>query len=151
MKNFVLKTRIDHKTPQELLALFNKDLFIALKPPLINLNVERFDGCKTGHEIHLKMDVFGVLNQSWISVITDHSESFEECYFVDEGKLLPPPLKYWRHRHLLVRINDQASYVVDDITYSTGNHFLDTIIYPALYAMFSFRIPIYKKQLSLNR
>lgn len=147
MKNIVIKTRIENKTPPELLELFNEDLFRALKPPSLNLQIVRFDGCKTHDEIHLKLDLFGAFNQEWISLITDHHESFEECYFVDEGKKLPAPLKYWRHRHRLVRINDHASYVVDDITFSTGNKALDLILYPALFSMFSYRIPIYRKYL----
>lgn len=147
MKNIIIKTKISNKSPQELLQKFDEDLFKALKPPVINLKVTRFDGCKTGHEVHLAMDIFGLVNQEWVSLITDHGESFEECFFVDEGKKLPPPLKYWRHRHRLIRINDHESYVVDDITYSTGNSALDLIIYPALYSIFSFRIPVYKKLL----
>ncbi len=150
MKNIIIKTKIENKTPKELLLLFNEELFKALKPPIINLEVKRFDGCKTGNEVHLAMDVFGLVNQEWVSLITDHSESFEECYFVDEGKKLPSPLKYWRHRHRLIRINDHTSYVVDDITFSTGNKALDAIIYPVLYGMFSFRIPVYKKLLNPN-
>ena len=148
MAHICIKTRIENRTPKELLDLFNEDLFRALKPPVMNLQVERFDGCKTHDQVHLKMDVFGLLNQKWISIITDHGESFEECFFVDEGTLLPPPLKSWRHRHRLLRINDHSSYVVDDITYSTGNKALDYMIYPVLYAMFSFRVPVYKEKLS---
>lgn len=151
MKNIVIKTKIKNKTPKELLDLFNEDLFRALKPPVLNLKVERFDGCKTSDEIHLKIDLFGLINQEWISLITDHGDSFEECFFIDEGKKLPAPLKYWRHKHRLIRINDHESYIVDDITYSTGNSALDLIIYPTLYSMFCFRIPVYKKLLNPGR
>ena len=84
MAHFCIKTRIENRTPKELLELFNEDLFRALKPPVMNLQVERFDGCQTNHEVHLKMDVFGLMNQKWISLITDHGESFEECFFVDD-------------------------------------------------------------------
>lgn len=34
---------------------FNEELFKALKPPIIDLIVERFDGCKKGDEVHLKI------------------------------------------------------------------------------------------------
>ena len=143
----LIKTRIE-KNYQVLFSKFTIDLFKALKPPLIHLEVLRFDGCKKGDEIHLKMDLFGKFNQSWVSHITDAFRSDYEIHFVDEGAVLPPPLLKWKHIHRIEKINELASFIVDDIEYSTGNKVTDIAIYPALYLMFLYRKPIYKRELS---
>ena len=114
----------------------------------MNLEVERFDGCKKGDEVHLKMSLFGILNQRWISHITKDVKSDYDIYFIDEGALIPPPLKKWTHYHRIEKISELASYVIDDIDYTTGNAVLDLILYPALYSMFYCRKPIYKRELS---
>lgn len=128
---------------REVFALFDLKLFEALKPPVVNLKVERFDGCKTGDEVHLK-----VAGQKWVSHITDYVENKDEIYFVDRGVIIPPPLKHWLHIHRIERTGENSCNVIDDIEYSTGNRFIDKLIYPALYAMFSMRKPIYQRELS---
>jgi ligand-binding SRPBCC domain-containing protein len=143
----LIKTRIE-KNYQVLFTKFTIDLFKALKPPFVNLVVERFDGCKKGDEVHLKMDLFGKFNQRWISHITDDFRGDYEIHFVDEGALLPPPLIKWKHIHRIEKINELASYIVDDIEYTSGNKALDLVLYPALYLMFFYRVPIYKRELS---
>jgi ligand-binding SRPBCC domain-containing protein len=143
----LIKTRID-KNYQIIFSKFNLQLFKALKPPLVNLSVERFDGCKKDDEIHLKMDFFGLINQKWISRITEDFRSDYEIHFIDEGTFLPPPLKKWKHTHRIEKINELTSFVVDDIEYSCGNKVIDLAIYPPLYLMFLYRVPIYKKELS---
>lgn len=142
-----IKTKIE-KNYQVVFSKFNLDLFLALKPPLINLIVERFDGCKKGDEVHLVMDLFGKINQKWVSQIIADSRTDYEIYFVDKGVILPPPLKKWKHVHRIEKINELSSYVVDDIEYSCGSRALDLIVYPALYSMFLFRVPVYKRMLS---
>ena len=137
-----ITTAID-KNYREVFALFNKKLFEALKPPVINLVVERFDGCKKGDEVHLK-----VAGQRWVSHITDYVENKDEIYFVDRGVIIPPPLKSWLHYHRIERTGDNTCNIIDDIEYSSGNVFIDKLMYPALYAMFSMRKPIYKRELS---
>jgi ligand-binding SRPBCC domain-containing protein len=143
----LIKTKIE-KNYQVLFSKFNVELFKALKPPLVNLDIERFDGCKKGDEIHLRMDVFGQLNQRWISLITSDFKSDYEINFVDEGALLPPPLVKWKHVHRIEKINETSSLIVDDIYFTSGNIIVDLAIYPALYLMFLYRKPIYKRELS---
>lgn len=132
-----------NKNYREVFKLFNLNLFEALKPPGVKLVVERFDGCKKGDEVHLK-----VAGQRWISHITDYVENADEIYFVDIGAVVPPPLTKWKHIHRIERTGEHSCSVIDDIEYSTGNSFTDKIIYPALYAMFKMRQPIYKRELS---
>jgi len=144
MKIFI-KTRVQNNLI-EIQNRFNQYLFEKLSPPLVELKVLRFDGCLKDHEVHLEMNMFGIKNQ-WVSKITAAETTSNYFYFIDEGIKLPPPLKSWKHVHRVERINDQESDVIDDINFTTGNEILDMAIYPALYTMFKFRQPIYKREL----
>ncbi len=140
--------KIYFKTPipndyRTVFSKFNLDLFIALKPPMTSLKVERFDGCKKGHEVHLK-----VSGQKWISHITEDFENDEKIFFVDEGFVTPFPIKTWKHVHLIIKTGQKSCDVIDDIEYSTGLKALDVLIYPFLWGMFSLRAPVYKRELS---
>lgn len=138
----VIKTPIA-RNYREVFQRFNLELFLKLKPPFVDLKVERFDGCKKGDEVHLN-----VSGKKWVSHITDFYEDEKEIYFIDLGVITPPPIKEWKHIHRIKKTDDNHSEVIDDIEYSTGNAFTDKLIYPALLAMFSFRRPIYKRELS---
>ena len=140
--------KIQLKTPifqdfRQVFSRFDLKLFEALKPPIINLVVERFDGCKKGDEVHLKIS-----GMRWVSHITEFYEDEDQIYFVDMGVIIPPPIKHWKHIHRVERTGKDSCMVIDDIEYSTGNAFTDKLIYPALYAMFSLRKAIYKRELS---
>lgn len=143
----LIKTKIE-KNYQVLFSLFNIDLFKALKPPVMSLIVERFDGCKPGDEVHLRMDFFGFFKERWVSRITKEARTEYEVYFIDEGIVLPFPIKNWTHQHRIEKITELSSYVVDEIDYSSGNKFIDLLIYPGLFLMFLFRVPVYKRVLS---
>lgn len=139
--NLFIKTRIPVNY-REILNGFSSELFLALKPPLMPLELERFDGCKTNDEVHLRV---GPLKQKWISVITSDFDNDKECGFIDEGKVIPPPLKYWHHTHRIVNISNNESEIHDDINFTTGVKVLDFLIYPVLYFQFAFRPKAYRK------
>lgn len=138
----IIKTPIN-KDYKKVFALFNLELFLKLKPPMVELVVERFDGCKKGDEVHLV-----VSGKKWVSHIVDYHEDDREIYFVDLGVVTPLPIKKWTHIHRVQKTGENQCQVVDDIEYSTGNAFTDKLLYPALLAMFSLRRPIYKRELS---
>ncbi len=121
---------------------FNLELFQALKPPIINLQVERFDGCNKGDEVHLKVGLGVML--PWISHITDQQENQQEWFFVDEGHVMPPPLKEWKHLHKVVK-NDQGCLIIDDISFSCGPRILDKIMRPIMYLQFVTRASVYQR------
>ena len=123
---------------------FNIELFKALKPPLISLDVTRFDGCKKGDEVHLEIGL-GPLKQQWVSLITADGKTKDEWFFIDEGHILPPPLASWKHKHRVIKLSENKTLIVDDIQYSSGSKPLDFIIYPAMYLQFWLRKPAYKK------
>jgi ligand-binding SRPBCC domain-containing protein len=146
MKIFI-KTKVESSL-EKVHSKFNQDLFEKLAPPLVDLTVDRFDGCLKGHEVHLSMTSFGLMKSKWISKITTSELNANEFYFIDEGDLLPPPLKKWKHVHRVEKIDNNSCYVIDDIDFTTNSTILDNIIYPALFAMFKHRSPIYKRELS---
>lgn len=128
----------------EVYKRFDQELFLKLSPPLVKLKLSRFDGCKKGDEVHLDMKFLGQKN-AWVSKIVKDGESSYEKYFIDEGVILPSPLKFWRHKHLVVKSGNTKCFIIDDIYYTTGIPALDVLIYPALYLSFLYRKPVYKR------
>ena len=146
MKIFI-KTKVKNSLPN-IHAKFNREFFENLAPPIVDLTIERFDGCLKGDEIHLSLKLFGLVNSKWVSRITTSEYNAQEFYFIDEGLLLPPPLTQWRHVHSVEKIDANNCFVIDSIEFKTNSPLLDKVIYPALYAMFLYRRPIYKSYLS---
>lgn len=127
---------------QEIIPKFNQDLFEDLAPPLIPFQVERFDGCNKGDEVHLVMG-FPPLKQKWVSHITESHTTDEEFLFVDEGALLPFPLTAWKHIHI-VRKTSSGSVLVDDISF-TCSRILAPLLKIGLKCYFSMRQQRYRK------
>lgn len=123
---------------------FNEALFLKLAPPYPRVKLIRFDGSKPGDIIEIEMKT-GVKTFRWTSLIVAVSVTSREAYFIDEGQVLPPPLKKWRHKHLVSAAAETGSVIHDIIEYSTGYKILDAILYPIMLAQFSYRKPIYKK------
>lgn len=120
---------------------FDEKLFRALKPPLMPLEILRYDGNQTSNQVHVRI---GPFRQAWISVITERGERESEFYFVDEGLQLPFPLKMWRHHHRVLQANDGGSHIIDDFTYATSILLLDYLLYPLFYLLFAARRPVYQ-------
>ncbi len=126
---------------KEVFKQFELDLFTVLLPPLGLIKLKRFDGSKPGDEVHLSFP----LAQQWISVITETDSSDQKCWFIDEGKILPWPLKDWKHRHIVESAGSDRSKIIDHINFSTGNKLMDLLFYPLLYLSFLMRKPAYMK------
>lgn len=138
-----IKTTVaaDHMTVWE---GFNRDLFEALKPPLLPLTLKRFDGSTTGDEVHLTLGK-GWLSQDWNARIIDHQIDSTECYFIDQGIKLPFFLRDWQHRHRIVKQIDGQTAIIDDIDFRTPLRLLDYLMYPVMYLQFYARKPVYKR------
>ena len=119
---------------------FDEKLFISLSPPLMPLRLLRFDGCKTGDEVHLMLP-FG---QKWVSVIVEDKITDDEIFFVDEGIRLPFVLKKWRHRHRIIK-NGTGSKIIDDILFEGSSPFIEKMIYPMLKMAFAYRGSVYRR------
>ena len=123
---------------------FDEQLFLALKPPLMPLELLRFDGSAKGDQVHLKLGL-GALAMRWDALIIEDGISETECYFIDEGIQLPFFLKKWKHRHRILKVDNDTSIIVDDIYFETPNSVLDYLLYPMMYLQFYMRKPVYKK------
>ena len=116
---------------------FFHNLFSYLLPPGAQLIA--FGGSSKGDIVHLKLPIAG----EWISEITENGMSADTCYFIDEGRTLPFPLKTWRHKHILHRVG-KSTIIEDNMTFSTGNGFADVLVYPFLLLSFLPRVWQYK-------
>jgi ligand-binding SRPBCC domain-containing protein len=122
---------------------FDKSLFKKLSPPFPPVKIIRFDGCYKGDSVTLELN-FLIFRQLWTSLIIDQETEKDEIFFVDKGIKLPFFLKYWKHKHRLLR-DGEGTTIVDEIEYRTPFAFLDRLMYPLLWAQFAYRKPIYRK------
>jgi ligand-binding SRPBCC domain-containing protein len=125
---------------------FGKDLFVALSPPFPPVKLLRFDGNQKGNEVHIELN-FLLFRQKWISLITSDYADENEINFVDEGTKTPFFLKYWHHKHRIIRHNN-AAIIKDEITFNTPFIVFDWLMFPVMYCQFLYRRPIYKKYFS---
>jgi len=141
--HIILETVVQAALP-DVWSGFDRKLFDQLSPPFPPVEVVRFDGCLRGDVVILRLN-FLMFRQDWESLITDQQTRADEIYFIDEGVRLPFFLRYWRHRHRLVRHESGGTVVIDDITFRTPFRLLDYLMYPLLWAQFAYRKPIYKR------
>lgn len=141
-----MKINIKTRVEQDYLSVkqgFNKDLFLKLNPPFPPVKLLRFDGCRRGDKVSLELN-FIFFKQTWTSIITSDRTDEQEFFFVDEGKKLPFFLRFWKHKHRVIR-DESGSIIVDEINFSARLKILSPLLYPVLYAQFWYRKPIYKK------
>ncbi|WP_018476308.1 SRPBCC family protein [Pontibacter roseus] len=122
---------------------FDERLFRRLAPPYPRLKLLRFDGSEPGNVVEVELQT-GVKSFRWTSLITERQITDTAAWFVDEGQELPPPLRHWRHKHLVSR-QDTGATIHDIIDYSTGSKVLDALLYPLMLAGFGMRKPVYRK------
>jgi ligand-binding SRPBCC domain-containing protein len=139
---FKLTTKVDSNY-RSVYNNFDKNLFSKLSPPFPILNIKIFEGSKKNDKVHVTLD-FIFFKQDWISIITDFYLDLEEIFFIDEGIKLPFFLKFWKHKHRILSINKNKSYIIDEIEYKTFNKLFDYLIFPIMYLQFFYRKPIYK-------
>jgi ligand-binding SRPBCC domain-containing protein len=137
-----LRTNV-RQNHRQVFDAFDEKLFRKLSPPYPKLKLLRFDGSEPGDVVEVELQT-GIKSFKWTSMITDQSITDSEAYFIDEGQILPPPLKLWRHKHL-VTANDTGATIHDIITYSTGSRILDMLLYPLMVVQFSMRKSVYQK------
>ncbi len=141
--NFCIRTKVPGHYDR-VFAAFDRELFEALKPPVMGLDLDRFDGSSPGNEVHLRVGL-GPIKTRWVSVITEEIKSESENYFIDEGKVLPWPLVFWRHKHRVLKLSESESEILDDIEFKTPFKWLDKVMYPVLVAQFKMRSPAYRR------
>jgi ligand-binding SRPBCC domain-containing protein len=140
-----LLTRIPNRTISETFNKFDGALFLKLAPPLPISKLIRFDGCKTNDVVALKIRIFFKWHL-WESQIISNVHTESEINFVDEGRILPFFLSSWKHRHRIVKENNDV-LIIDDIEFFAHNKVITLLSFPILYLMFAMRKPIYRKEL----
>jgi ligand-binding SRPBCC domain-containing protein len=143
--NIEIKTKVNGNY-KDIMRQFDKKLFEALKPSHADMEIILFTGSKKGDKVHLRFH--SPIKADWISHITDDGEDEKEYFFIDEGLKLPFPMSYWKHKHIVRKITDSTSYIIDDITFKGPVFFLSWLLYPAIYLGFYPRKKIYKKYFS---
>ena len=140
--NIRLSTKVDGNY-KDIMRQFDRKLFEALKPSIGEMEVVAFTGSKKGDQVHVRFH--SPIKAEWISDITEHGENETEAFFIDEGVKLPFPFSYWQHKHIVQKITDNTSYIIDDITFKGPNFIISWCLYPAIYLGFYPRKSIYKK------
>lgn len=142
-----MRLRLETRVNQSLSIVwqgFDRALFDRLSPPFPPVEVVRFDGCRQGDVVHLRLN-FLLFRQDWISLIVEQKTTDQEIYFVDQGTQLPFFLTHWHHRHRLVRDAPDGTSIIDDITFKTPFWFTDYLLYPLMWLQFAYRKPIYRR------
>ena len=139
--NIQIKTLV-HGHYLSVMQRFDRQLFEALKPKGADMEIVEFTGSEKGDKVHIRFN--SPIKAEWISHITEHGENDKEAYFIDEGVKLPWPLKYWRHKHIVQRVTEDTSCIVDDITFKGPNALMSAAMYPGIFAGFYPRKKIYK-------
>ncbi len=128
---------------RDIMAQFDRKLFEALAPKQGKMEIVEFTGSEEGDRVHIRF--LSPIKADWISLITEDAVSDTEAYFVDEGVQLPFPLSFWRHKHIVRKITEDTSCIIDDITFRGPNALLTLLLYPAIYLGFYPRKRIYRK------
>lgn len=137
--------------PLEVWEGFTEELFVALKPPLVGLDLQRFDGCQAGGRVEMLLH-FGLFKTKWTSRISEDYQSEQNCYFIDEaeGDELPFFLRRWKHKHRMEALPDGGTAIIDDIEFEAPLG-LNLALWPGLWAQFAWRKPIYRKVFGKKR
>ncbi len=142
-----MKLKISTKVNQDYKTVFGKferELLEKLTPPVIPFELLKFDGCKTGDEVHILLSFLG-FDQLWITNIVEDFEDKEEIYFIDQSSKLPFFLSFWKHKHRILS-QKKGSKIIDEIEYRTPFLLMDYLMYPIMYIQFYYRKNIYKEQ-----
>lgn len=140
----LIKTRVSGNY-QKVFAGFDESLLLKLTPPGMKLRLVKADPPdQVGGGIHLHVTVLGIIRQEWKNDFHSHEIKENECHFVDVGRLMPFPFKYWRHDHRVQRDGDNAR-IVDDITYRCRLKLLEWLVFPIVWLQFRYRRPIYRR------
>ena len=122
---------------------FDKQLFEFLLPKYTRAEVIEFTGSRKGDRVHLRFQ--WPVQADWISDILEHGVNEHEAYFIDEGSDIPFGISSWYHKHIVRKINERESLIIDDIQFSATNKLLALFLYPILYLAFLPRKRLYRR------
>ncbi|MDA9018235.1 hypothetical protein N9H44_01120, partial [Saprospiraceae bacterium] len=88
------------------------------------------------------------IKTEWVSDIIADEVTDDMALFVDVGSTLPWPLTIWTHRHIVQKVDEYNSIIIDDITFTASNFILTVLMYPAIFMGFYPRKKIYREYFS---
>jgi len=143
--NLVLKTPVkgNYKT---VMAAFDRRLFEALKPPVGKMEIVAFTGSQKGDQVHIRFH--SPIKADWISDIVEDGVTDQRAWFVDEGVQLPWPLATWTHRHIVEKVDEHNSLILDDIRFTGTNFLTSLLLFPGIFMGFYPRKRIYRRYFS---
>ena len=128
---------------RDIIQQFDLQLFETLAPPLVKMEIIKFTGSEKGDSVHIRF--LKPVSTEWKSEITASDITEKRASFTDEGSILPWPLSYWKHIHIVEKVTDNISRITDDIYFKGHNAFLTILLYPLLFLSFYPRKKIYRK------
>lgn len=140
--NVILKAKVAGNY-KDVMEAFDRDLFEALKPSVGKMEIMEFTGSKKGDRVHMKF--IRPIKAQWISDIVEDEVTDTRAWFVDVGVKLPWPLATWKHRHIVEKIDNNNSMIIDDMTFTGTNFIFTLLLYPAIFIGFYPRKKIYQK------
>ncbi len=138
------------KTPvrgnyKKVFAGFDQSLLLKLTPPGMKMKLTHSDPSDLpGGKIKIQVTIFGLIKQEWENAFSDYELGAQECHFVDTGRIMPFPIRFWRHNHRVQKDGENA-LILDDIEYKCSFFLLDWLLYPILWLQFKYRKPIYQR------
>lgn len=147
MMQFTFITRVSAQRDQ-VADQFNEDLLLKLKPPLLTMQLIRYDGQHRGDELKFQVGI-GKMTQTWHGAITQHRYTQKHWLFRDEGISLPHPLKTWQHTHVL-KAADQNTLIIDRVKFCGKNAMYTVLLCLPIAIMFLMRKPLYQRWLSVR-
>jgi len=140
--NIILKTLVKGHY-LSVMKHFNVDLFMALKPKFGKIDIVSFTGTEVGDSTHVRF--LSPIKADWISDITEKQVTENEAFFIDKGRVLPPGMRSWQHKHIVRKVSETESEIIDDMTFEAKNIFWAFILFPSLYLGFYPRKKLYKQ------
>ena len=125
---------------------FTSELLAKLAPPFPIARIIQFDGCQANDQVIIELD-FLFYKTRWNSVITSYQTDGQSHVFVDEGTKVPFGIIHWRHEHRIESVHSQETLVIDKILFQTKYKLLDLLLFPFIWGMIAYRMPLYKKHL----
>jgi ligand-binding SRPBCC domain-containing protein len=140
--HFIISTTVNGHY-KKVMAAFDLQLFKALQPKGITMQIEKFTGSKKGDAVHIKF--IKPFAAEWISEITNDGENETESFFIDKGTKIPFGIAQWQHKHIVKNKSATSCEIIDDITFEGVNKIWSILLWPALYISFLQRKAVYKK------
>lgn len=142
-----MKLRFETQIPLPLgnvQSRFNQTLLDYLKPPFPLVKILKYEGNHAGAIVDIELN-FVLFKFRWISLIAEEFCDNRHYYFIDEGLVLPPFLKAWKHRHEIQQTGENSCIIIDDIEFESATWWPGFFVKFMLWIQFSQRPGLYKK------